>query len=163
MYPLYSPFLNFINNSLKIALEPTFTNGASKSKDFSNSFKGIIIPENLENSNKKFNSNISDEKNLKSTLKLQKIYTDLPLFEEKAILSCDDMKRLQKNIKKENYLKSHPFRNLIFSPVISVKGFNEHLISIQKELKFAKNSLKEPSEEVIQKKSTNLNGKKRKQ
>lgn len=96
---------------------------------------------------------VESQKLMKSKLKLKLVSSDFPLFPEKPILSCDDKKSFQFKLQKENYLKNHPYRNLIFSPVVSEKEFIQHLIFTQKGLKYAKNCLKQPSEEIIRQKT----------
>ena len=98
---------------------------------------------------------------MKLKLKLKTENFDFPPFPEKSTLSCNDKKGFQLKVQKENYLKNHPFRNLIFSPFVSENEFNQHLIFTQKGLKYAKNCLKQPTEEIIRQKAFILNDSKR--
>jgi len=59
-------------------------------------------------------------------------------------------------------LHKHPFRNLIFSPDITVEQFKDHLSLTQRGLIYSKACLKQPSSLYLKNKFINLSEKKRK-
>ena len=69
--------------------------------------------------------------------------------------------RKKSELSEEN-LHRHPFRNLIFSPEISLDKFKDHLSLIQRGLIYSKACLKQPSSVYLKNKFINLSEKKRK-
>lgn len=57
-------------------------------------------------------------------------------------------------------LKNHPFRNLIFSPEVTVEKLNNYISLIQRGLIYSRTCLKQPSAAYLKNKSINLSEKK---
>ncbi len=73
--------------------------------------------------------------------------------------SGDKIKNIYYNPHKDDKLKDHPFRHLIFSPHIPEQIFKRHLNMLYRGLLYAKNCLKGPSESFLEKKKITLTAK----
>lgn len=63
--------------------------------------------------------------------------------------SDSESKKLQALSMKKDKLANHPFRHLIFGPVVEEKMLRKHLELIQRGLLYSKYCLKSPSDKFI--------------
>ena len=99
-------------------------------------------------------SSIKRKRNFKNI-----VITKLPP-DQNEIQSGDKVKKIQEKKTKNEVLKNHPFRQLIFSPKISVKLFSKFIFKIYTGLSYSENCVKSPSKQFLDSKKIVLGEKK---
>lgn len=125
------------------------------SKDTSLKLKNLNFQKNAEENKIKLSSYFKKNQKNKFNLSVTKI-NDF----ENEIHSGDKIKNIHYTTNILIQLENHPFRQIIFSPIISGKTFNKHQLKTYKGLIYAANCLKGPSENFLNSKKISLGEKK---